>query len=102
MDRRTRVRDANRIWRATDPRPRRGRALTLCLLMAAASGLASCKAGGMRAPGSGSAPQDEPLERPKQPMNLADAQRYVLTLVNRDRKKHGLEPVVWDEVAAKA
>src|SRR6478735_326087 len=39
---------------------------------------------------------------PKAPMNLEQARRYVLALVNRDRAEHGLAPVVMDEVANRA
>src|SRR5262245_31729319 len=42
------------------------------------------------------------IARPGQPMGLAEAQRYFLKLVNRDREAEGLEPVVWDAVAEKA
>jgi uncharacterized protein YkwD len=52
--------------------------------------------------GDGSSPQDEPLVAPTGPMSLEDAQRFVLTLVNADRKAEGLGPVVWDDVAARA
>jgi uncharacterized protein YkwD len=44
----------------------------------------------------------KPLARPTGPLTRRDAQRYVLDLVNRDRKKAGLPPVEWDETAAKA
>lgn len=39
---------------------------------------------------------------PKTAMNLEQARRYVLALVNRDRAEHGLRPVVMDEVANRA
>jgi uncharacterized protein YkwD len=74
-------------------------ALPLAAVVLAVACNGSSTARGARA---GSAPQDEPLERPKGTLDLEQAQRYVLTLVNRDREKHGLEPVVWDEAAAKA
>jgi hypothetical protein len=35
-------------------------------------------------------------------MDLERAQQYVLELVNRDRAQEGLEPLDWDEVAARA
>src|SRR4051812_3882805 len=38
----------------------------------------------------------------KGPMNLEQARRYVLALVNRDRAEHGLAPVVMDEAATRA
>jgi uncharacterized protein YkwD len=44
----------------------------------------------------------KPLVRPTGPLTRRDAQRYVLDLVNRDRKKAGLPPVAWDDTAAKA
>ncbi|HEX2673788.1 MAG TPA: CAP domain-containing protein [Polyangiaceae bacterium] len=39
---------------------------------------------------------------PKAAMNLEQARRYVLALVNRDRAEHGLGPVVMDETANRA
>ena len=42
------------------------------------------------------------ITRPSQPMGLAEAHRYFLKLVNRDREAEGLEPVAWDPVAEKA
>ncbi len=39
---------------------------------------------------------------PKAAMNLEQARRYVLALVNRDRAEHGLAPVVMDDVASRA
>ena len=39
---------------------------------------------------------------PKSAMNLEQARRYVLSLVNRDRAEHGLGPVVMDEAASRA
>src|SRR6185369_2572590 len=39
---------------------------------------------------------------PKAAMNLEQARRYVLALVNRDRAEHGLSPVVMDEAANRA
>lgn len=41
-------------------------------------------------------------ERPKGPLSLDDARRYMLDLVNRDRAEAGLSPVEMDEVATKA
>lgn len=35
-------------------------------------------------------------------MELEQAQRYVLALINRDRARHDLEPVSWDDTAADA
>jgi uncharacterized protein YkwD len=42
------------------------------------------------------------LDRPTAPLDLADAEQYVLALINRDRAGEGLPPVAWDETAAKA
>ena len=39
---------------------------------------------------------------PKASMNLEQARRYVLELVNRDRAEHGLKPVVMDDAASRA
>lgn len=39
---------------------------------------------------------------PSKRMTRAEAARYVLALVNRDRAAHKLQPVVWDEAAARA
>ena len=39
---------------------------------------------------------------PKAPMNLEQARRYVLALVNHDRAEHGLAPVVMDDAASRA
>ncbi|HKO48809.1 MAG TPA: CAP domain-containing protein [Polyangiaceae bacterium] len=42
------------------------------------------------------------LPPPKASMDLEQARRYMLTLVNRDRAEHGLPPVVMDEAATRA
>lgn len=42
------------------------------------------------------------LPAPGKPMPRAEAQRYVLALVNRDRAAHKLPPVALDETAARA
>lgn len=47
-------------------------------------------------------PADKPFIRPSGPLTRKEAERYVLDLVNRDRKANGLSPVSWDETAAKA
>jgi uncharacterized protein YkwD len=44
----------------------------------------------------------EPIARPSGAMSLADARRYFLRLVNRDREAEGLEPVTYDAAAEKA
>jgi uncharacterized protein YkwD len=43
-----------------------------------------------------------PIARPTKPMPLAEARKYFLRLVNRDREREGLEPVVFDSTAQKA
>jgi uncharacterized protein YkwD len=43
-----------------------------------------------------------PITRPRDPVSLEDAQRYVLALVNHDRAAAGLPEVEWDAAAAKA
>lgn len=69
--------------------------------MIALAGCVSPKTPGARAP-------DEPIALTNQattspgPMRQREAERYVLALVNRDRKLHGLPPVAWDEIAARA
>ncbi|MEZ4375762.1 MAG: CAP domain-containing protein [Polyangiaceae bacterium] len=47
-------------------------------------------------------PEPPPLDRPTGPLNTEQAERYVVDLVNRHRAAHGLDPVEWDETAAKA
>jgi uncharacterized protein YkwD len=47
-------------------------------------------------------PAESASDHPEQLLTPAEAGRYVLKLVNRDRKQHGLPPVTWDETAAKA
>ncbi|EYF07644.1 Hypothetical protein CAP_8145 [Chondromyces apiculatus DSM 436] len=42
------------------------------------------------------------VQRPKGKLTRAEAEQYVLALVNRDRAAAGLKPVVWDATAAKA
>jgi uncharacterized protein YkwD len=44
----------------------------------------------------------EPLIEPAGPMPAAEAERYVVALVDRDRAAHGLPPLRWDETAARA
>jgi uncharacterized protein YkwD len=59
--------------------------------------------------GSPTAPDPQasaaPIEAPpdaKGPLTRAEAERFVLALVNRDRAAHRLPPVRWDETAAQA
>jgi uncharacterized protein YkwD len=42
------------------------------------------------------------IVRPSKPMPLAEARKYFIRLVNRDREREGLEPVVSDTTAQKA
>src|SRR5688572_4765869 len=44
----------------------------------------------------------KPIPRPSGPVALDEASGYMLTLINRDRKAHGLEPVEHDPVASLA
>ncbi|WP_437604131.1 CAP domain-containing protein [Sorangium sp. So ce590] len=54
-------------------------------------------------PGSGGEAQAAPAPPAPGPrMTRAEAGRYVLALVNRDRAAHKLPPVRWDETAARA
>ena len=46
--------------------------------------------------------EPKPVPRPNRLLTLAEAQKYVLALVNRDRESEGLLPLAWDETAAKA
>jgi uncharacterized protein YkwD len=41
------------------------------------------------------------MERPAGLLTLKEAREYMLRLVNRDREAAGLDPVAWDETAAK-
>lgn len=43
-----------------------------------------------------------PAKAPPGMLSRADAEKYVLGAVNRDRKAHGLNPVVWNAIAAKS
>ncbi|WP_437747713.1 CAP domain-containing protein [Sorangium sp. So ce1504] len=58
------------------------------------------KAAGVEAGGEAQGAQAPPA--PGQQMTRAEAARYVLGLVNRDRAAHKLPPVRWDETAARA
>ncbi|MEI9953029.1 MAG: CAP domain-containing protein [Pseudomonadota bacterium] len=77
-------------------------------LFALAAGLGFAACGSVSGPGSGAssgqgADKALPgLPSPKAPMNLEQARRYVLALVNRDRAEHGLAPVVMDDAANRA
>ncbi len=42
------------------------------------------------------------MARPGKPMPLAEARKYFIRLINRDREREGLEPVVLDTTAQKA
>jgi uncharacterized protein YkwD len=47
-------------------------------------------------------PEASVVVAPEGPMDLERARTYALDLVNRDRAEQGLEPVEWDDVAARA
>jgi uncharacterized protein YkwD len=51
---------------------------------------------------TGQASTFKPVARPSEPTGLDEASAYMLTLINRDREQHGLEPVTPDPVASKA
>ena len=69
------------------------------MALSVASGMLGC---GNRTPASGRAESATALSRPKGPLSLEQAQEYALALINRDRAAEGLEPVEWDETAARA
>lgn len=72
----------------------------LRLIGCAAVGLfGACRPAGPGGPGPGGGAA---FVRPDGPLGEEQAGRYVLELVNRDRSELGLEPVEWDEVAARA
>lgn len=52
--------------------------------------------------GSGKPAAPGPVKRPAGLMTRKEAQDYVLKLVNQARAEHGLRPVVWSDVSAKA
>src|SRR5262249_7626837 len=54
------------------------------------------------ASGRDNAPPDEPFVRPPQAMPREEARRFVLALINRDRKAQGLTALSWDETASLA
>jgi uncharacterized protein YkwD len=79
------------------------------LLLGCLCGCASSHASGSSVPdepeesGPASAePMTDPPARPTKRLDRKQAARYVLDLVNHDRGKEGLPPVVWDDKAAKA
>lgn len=78
-------------------------------VLSAALALAACSAG----PGASSSRVSPPttrkhsgaarsVERPSGLLTLAEAERYMLELINRDREAEGIAAVEWDAVAAKA
>ncbi len=76
---------------------RHSRALRRLLALSALTGiLASAE------PRAWSKPPTPPKARAPKALGYAEAQRFVLGLVNRDRKAAGLAPVVLDEAASKA
>jgi uncharacterized protein YkwD len=70
---------------------------------AAAPSIATAPAQGAAAPdpapksAAGKATAPAPLERPKKPLTIAEARRYMLDLINRDRATQGLPPVALDD-----
>jgi uncharacterized protein YkwD len=52
--------------------------------------------------GPGHVAEAGPVTRPAGPLSPDKAAEYVLALVNHDRAEAGLDPVEWDETAAKA
>jgi len=52
--------------------------------------------------GSGYVAEAGPVPRPAGPLDRKQAEQYVLSLVNHDRKEAGLSPLMWDETAAVA
>lgn len=78
-------------------------------MFAVAVGLGFAACGSASSTGSGASSgqrQAEAVALPglpaKAPMNLEQARRYMLALVNRDRAEHGLAPVVMDDAANRA
>ncbi|HEY0465194.1 MAG TPA: CAP domain-containing protein [Polyangiaceae bacterium] len=75
--------------------------------LAAGLGFAACASASSSASGVSPGQREAsgtalPAPRPKAPMNLEQARRYVLALVNRDRTEQGLAPVVMDDAANRA
>jgi uncharacterized protein YkwD len=75
--------------------------------VAVALGFAACASASST--GSAASPKQReasgkalPVLPPKAAMNLEQARRYVLSLVNRDRAEHGLPAVVMDDAANRA
>ncbi len=58
--------------------------------------------GGSNEPSGEPATEGKPPSRSSGPLTRKEAERYVVDLVNRDRKANGLPPVRWDETAARA
>ena len=50
--------------------------------------------------GTGYVAEAGPIRRPADPLSREQAERYVLALVNHDRKEQGLSELTWDETAA--
>ena len=70
-------------------------------------GFAACASASSSNSGASSGQRDAadkalPGLLPKAPMNLEQARRYVLALVNRDRAEHGLAAVAMDDAANRA
>jgi uncharacterized protein YkwD len=79
------------------------RTRTLALARGALVGCGASTLQDASVPSSGDAPSSElAAMRARGPLGQHEAERYVLALVNRDRKLHDLPPVTWDETAARA
>jgi uncharacterized protein YkwD len=64
--------------------------------------LGACHPSERAEPGHPTPADQPPMEAPAGPMNRKDAERYILSLINQDRKAAGLGAVAWDETAAEA
>ena len=69
--------------------PRIAQLLAFCAVL-------GCSPHAQNAPGANTSP------RPKDPAALDEARRYALSLINRDRKAAGLQPVELDPIASEA
>jgi uncharacterized protein YkwD len=75
--------------------------------LAVGLGFAACASASSSGSGANQKPHEAPGTAlpglpPKAAMNLEQARRYVLALVNRDRAEHGLPAVVMDDAANRA
>src|SRR5262245_58824547 len=70
-------------------------------------GLGACHASERAEPAHPTSPDGPPVDAPPMaapagPMARQEAERYILSLINQDRKAAWLNAVVWDETAAEA